>query len=202
MGICVGEKQLHVRADFAANRMIRQPATRGFVPTTIHRCGLSLGSNLGDRLGALRTAAQAVGLLADFAQPVLKSAVYESEAIGCDPGTASFLNAVMEIGYFGEPETLLSRLRALEVAVGRSADRRRNEPRTLDLDLLYANSLIIRSPTLELPHPRLTQRRFVLVPLAEIRPSLVLPGQSATVSELCAALSAADQPLTLATHDW
>lgn len=182
--------------------MIRQPATRGLVPSTIYRCGLSLGSNLGDRLQQLRTAAQAVGLLADFSQPVLKSSVYETEPVGCVPGTASFYNAVLEIGYFGEPESLLHRLRAVEAALGRPADRAKNAPRSIDLDLLYADSLVVCSEFLELPHPRLAQRRFVLGPLAEIRPSLRVPGQEKTVAELLDALPGDGPSLELVTRDW
>lgn len=182
--------------------MIRQPALRGLVPSTIYRCGLSLGSNMGDRLQHLRTAGQAVGLLADFSQPVLKSSVYETEPVGCDPGTASFYNAVMEIGYFGDPESLLERLRAVEAALGRPAERARNAPRSIDLDLLYADAVVVHSEFLELPHPRLTQRRFVLGPLAEIRPSLRLPGQERTVAELLKALPEDGPSLDLVTRDW
>lgn len=180
--------------------MIRQPTTRGHIPSTIHRCGLSLGSNRGDRLQMLRTAAHAVGLLADFSQPVLKSAVYETDPVGCAPGTASFYNAVMEIGYFGEPESLLERLRAVESAMGRPAERAKNDPRPIDLDLLYADGLVVRSEFLELPHPRLSQRRFVLEPLAEIRPTLRLPGHDVSVRDLLAALP--DGGLELITRDW
>lgn len=182
--------------------MIRQPTTRGLVPSTIRRCGLSLGSNLGDRLFSLQTAAQAVELLADFSQPVLKSSVYETEPVGCAPGTANFYNAVMEIGFFGEPETLLQRLRAVESALGRPTDRPKNAPRAIDLDLLYADSLVVRSDSLEVPHPRLTERRFVLVPLAEIRPNLILPGHERSVRAWLDALPAEGPALQLVTRDW
>jgi len=187
---------------FFVRAMIRQPATRGFVPTTLHRCGLSLGSNVGDRLWCLQAAAEAVGLLADFSQPVLKSSVFETAPVGCAPGTPSFFNAVMEIGFWGEPEVLLERLRAVEAALGRPLERSKNEPRTLDLDLLYADGLVLRSDFLELPHPRVAERRFVLQPLAEIRPLLRLPGQALTVQELLEALPASEPPLVLATRDW
>jgi 2-amino-4-hydroxy-6-hydroxymethyldihydropteridine diphosphokinase len=161
-----------------------------------------LGSNVGDRLLMLRTAGRAVELLADFSQPVLKSSVYETEPVGCAPGTASFYNAVMEIGFFGEPDALLERLRAVEVALGRPVERPKNDPRPIDLDLLYADALVIDTEFLQLPHPRLAQRRFVLEPLAEIRPALRLPGQSLGVRELLGALPADDPPLSLVTRDW
>lgn len=182
--------------------MIRQPAGRGLVPSTIHRCGLSLGSNMGDRLLHLRTAAKAVALLADFSQPVLKSSVYETEPVGCAPGTASFFNAVMEIGFFGDPELLLQRLRAVESALGRPAERAKNDPRPIDLDILYADALVIHSESLELPHPRLAERRFVLQPLAEIRPDLRLPGHQHSIRSLLSNLPDVAQDLLLVTRDW
>ena len=182
--------------------MIRQPAGRGLVPSTIHRCGLSLGSNVGDRLRHLQLAAQAVGLLADYSHPVFKSAVYETEPVGCAPGTDRFLNAVMEIGFLGEPEQLLDRLRAIESALGRPADREKNAPRTIDLDLLYADALVVRTDTLELPHPRLSQRRFVLQPLAEIRPSLILPGDPRAVRDRLSDLPEGEPPLHIITREW
>jgi 2-amino-4-hydroxy-6-hydroxymethyldihydropteridine diphosphokinase len=182
--------------------MIRQPTTRGLVPTTIHRCGISLGSNVGDRLWCLRAAAEAIGLLADFSQPVLKSPVYETAPVGCEPGTPSFFNAVMEIGFFGEPRQLLERLREVEVALGRPWERAKNDPRTIDLDLLYADRLVVNDEVLELPHPRLAQRRFVLEPLSEIRPGLLLPGHEGSVSSLLAALPTDDPPLVMVTRDW
>jgi 2-amino-4-hydroxy-6-hydroxymethyldihydropteridine diphosphokinase len=182
--------------------MIRQPAARGLVPSTIRRCGLSLGSNQGDRLHSLHTAAQAVSLLADFAQPVLKSSIYETDAVGCAPGTPPFLNAVMEIGFFGEPESLLERLRAVEAAMGRPPERAKNDPRSIDLDLLYADDLVVHSATLDLPHPRWAQRRFVVEPLAEIRPGLRLPGQERTVREILAAWPVDDPPPARLPGNW
>jgi 2-amino-4-hydroxy-6-hydroxymethyldihydropteridine diphosphokinase len=168
----------------------------------MHRCGLSLGSNMGDRLACLRLAAEAVRLLADPAQPVLMSAVYETAPVGCAPGTASFYNAVMEISYAGDPESLLQRLRAVETAMGRPAERAKNDPRPIDLDLLYADDLVRGSAFLELPHPRLAERRFVLQPLAEIRPDLRLPGHDQPVRALLAALPGASHDLRLVTPDW
>jgi len=154
------------------------------------RCGIALGSNLGDRLAHLRAAQVAVGLLhqSPNAAPPLVSPVYETEPVDCAPGTAPYLNAVMEIEYAGEPETLLAALQQIEREMGRPADHGHNTPRTLDLDLLYAGDIVLQSDTLTLPHPRLAARRFVLQPLADIRPDLVLPGFAKTVSELLACL--------------
>lgn len=189
-------------AAFYSAAMIRQPDSRGHqVPTTL-RCGIALGSNVGDRLQAMRLAAQALGHLADFGQPVLKSGIYETAPIDCPPGTAAFLNAVLEIGFFGSPELLFERLRAVEAVLGRPREREKNAPRTIDLDLLYAEGLVVRTDDLELPHPRLSVRRFVLEPLCEIRPELLLPGETLTVRELLAALPANEPPLSLVSRDW
>ncbi len=182
--------------------MIRQPDTRGASAGTLMRCGIALGSNVGDRLRSLTVAAAALQHLADFSQPVLKSAVYETAPVGCAAGTPSFYNAVVELSYYGWPEALLERLRAIEVAMGRPAVREKNAPRTLDLDLLYADRFELATDTLELPHPRLAQRRFVLQPLADVHPGLVLPGQTRSVAELLADLPPEEPALTLVTRDW
>jgi 2-amino-4-hydroxy-6-hydroxymethyldihydropteridine diphosphokinase len=182
--------------------MIRQPASRGQeVPTTL-RCGIALGSNLGDRMHSLRLASEALGHLADFAEPVLRSAIYETAPVGCAPDAPRFLNAVIEIGFFGSPELLLERLRAIECALGRASERATNAPRPIDLDLLYAGDLVVRTGGLELPHPRLTQRRFVLEPLCDIRPDLLLPGEHRTVRELLAALPPDEPPGAPVTREW
>ncbi len=168
----------------------------------IERCGIALGSNVGDRLGWLKKAAKALEVIADFSQPVLRAPVYETEPEGCAPGTPSFYNTVVEIGFYGGALLLLERLQRIEQAFGRPAEREKNEPRTLDLDLLYAGRTVLHTPELELPHPRLASRRFVLQPLAEIAPALVLPGQSLSIAALRDALPAASAPLTLVTSSW
>ena len=143
------------------------------------RYGIALGSNVGDRLAHLRAAMEQLA-------PILVSPVYETEPVDCAPDTPMYLNAVVEIESELEPEILLQRLQQIEQSEGRPASHGVNEPRTLDLDLLYAADLVINTPTLTLPHPRMTQRRFVLQPLADIRPDLVLPGCRRTVAELLA----------------
>jgi len=149
------------------------------------RIGIALGSNLGDRLANLRAARKAiVDLAAD--KTVLASRVYETEAVDCEPGAGTFLNAVLEIDYDGDPTELLEKLTRIEESLGRDRNHARNVSRKIDIDLLYADDLSVENERLQLPHPRLHQRKFVLQPLADIRPDLTLPNQTKTVRELLA----------------
>lgn len=150
--------------------------------------GIALGSNLGDRLANLRAGRDAVAHWHRGGQPAAVSAVYETEPVDCPPGSAPFLNAVMEIETSLDPADLLARLRAVEIEFGRDLQAARHAPRPIDLDILYAGDRRIETPDLVTPHPRMTTRRFVLQPLRDIRPDLVLPGQERTVGQLLAAL--------------
>jgi 2-amino-4-hydroxy-6-hydroxymethyldihydropteridine diphosphokinase len=150
------------------------------------RTGVALGSNLGDRLANLRAARKAIIALAGVAPTVLTSPIYETEPIDCEPGAGTFLNAVLEFDYNGQPADLLERLIGIEESLGRDRDHERNMSRPIDIDLLYAGQMRIDTKQLQLPHPRLHLRKFVLQPLADIRPDLVLPRQTKTVGELLA----------------
>ena len=151
------------------------------------RIGIALGSNLGNRMTNLRTARKAIGELAAD-KSVISSRVYETEPVNCEPGAGKFLNAVLEIEYDGDPSELLDKLIRVEESLGRDPNHAPNVSRKIDIDLLYADELVINNERLELPHPRMHERRFVLEPLADIRPDLVLPGQTKRVSELLAQL--------------
>jgi 2-amino-4-hydroxy-6-hydroxymethyldihydropteridine diphosphokinase len=146
---------------------------------------IALGSNLGDRKQTLHAAMDRLG---DLGQVVARSSFYETEPVGFRD-QAAFLNAVIALDTHSEPLSLLHALLAIERELGR--DRTRgipNGPRTLDLDLLLMGNQIIAGEELTLPHPRLSERRFVLAPLAEIAPKLKLPQQSQTIGELLAQL--------------
>lgn len=148
------------------------------------RAGIALGSNLGTRRQHLGSARAKILQLANACGPALFSALYETDPINCEPGAQKFLNAVMEIGYRGEPEELLCELRHIESSLGRKPDHAPSMSRTIDLDLLFFGERVIDCPELQLPHPRLHERRFVLAPLADIRPDLVLPHQTQPVRAL------------------
>ena len=148
------------------------------------RAGIALGGNLGDRLGSLTTARDRIFALPEVAPPLLSSAVYETDPVECELAAEKFLNAVVEIGYAGLPQHLLEELKKIEAELGRPPEHASNHSRTIDLDLLYHGARVLDEPQLQLPHPRMHLRGFVLHPLAEIRPNLVLPGQTRTVGEL------------------
>jgi len=153
------------------------------------KIGVALGSNLGDRLAILRAAKTAIVELPGVRTPILLSAIYETEPIDCEPGAAKFLNAAMEFDYKGDPRALLEELIRIEESLGRERDHERNISRKIDLDLLYGDEIKLDDDDLRLPHPRMHLRKFVLQPVADIRPNLVLSGQTRTVRELLARLT-------------
>jgi len=153
------------------------------------RTGIALGSNIGDRLENLRQARKELfSIPAVKAESALCSKVYETEPVNCEPDSAPYLNAVLEIEYDGHPITLLDELQGIEKKMGRPSKRPRNAPRTIDLDILYAGNLTLANEEIVIPHPRLHSRRFVLAPLNDIRPDLILPGYHDPISILLAKL--------------
>jgi 2-amino-4-hydroxy-6-hydroxymethyldihydropteridine diphosphokinase len=152
------------------------------------RAGIALGSNLGDRLANLRHARSLLLASPGVSAPVIDSRVYETEPVQSGPDAGAYLNTVIEVEYEGQPITLLDRLQRIEAELGRPSKRPRNAPRTIDLDILYTGNLVLSNEEVVIPHPRLHQRRFVLTPLADIRPDLILPGQQQPVSTLLSTL--------------
>jgi 2-amino-4-hydroxy-6-hydroxymethyldihydropteridine diphosphokinase len=148
------------------------------------RTAVALGSNLGDRLENLRAARKAILGLSNVKPPILSSAIYETDPVDCEPGANKFLNAVIEFNYEGGPASLLEELIRIEEARGRKRAHPKNVSRTIDIDLLYCGEHNIEDERLQLPHPRMHLRKFVLQPLVNIRPGLILPGQTQTVDEL------------------
>ena len=154
------------------------------------RAGIALGSNLGQRRVCLTNGRTEVYGLAGVRPPLLSSSLYETEPVDCEPGAPRFLNAVIEIGFDGQSLDLLEQLQRIEQKLGRPADHERNRSRTIDLDLLYHGSKVVDEAHLVLPHPRLRFRPFVLWPLAEIRPTLILPNGTMTIQQMAAGLPA------------
>ncbi len=164
------------------------------------RAGIALGSNVGDPLANLKAARAAIEQIAGAGRPLLASAIYETEPVDCEPAAAKFLNAVVEIGYAGDAGELHASLREIERQLGRPSVHPRNVSRVIDLDLLYFGEAVIATPTLHLPHPRLHERAFVLQPLADVRPDLVLPTQQRAVAELLRGLGDTSQLVRLAAQ--
>ncbi len=149
------------------------------------RVGLSLGSNLGDRLATLE---QACDALAEAFGHLRLSQVYETEPVGCPEGSPPYLNACVEIGTELPADALLRVTQGIENALGRTRSGVYGEPRSCDIDIIYYDTDTLCTPTLTIPHPRAHERAFVLRPLGDIDPQLTLPGPQATVAALLAAL--------------
>jgi 2-amino-4-hydroxy-6-hydroxymethyldihydropteridine diphosphokinase len=130
---------------------------------------VALGANLGDAAGAVRNAMDRIDELPGTAV-TRRSSLYRTAPI--DSSGPDYINAVIEVSTQLDPVALLSHLHVIEIGAGRERPYR-NAPRTLDLDLLLHGSARIDTPRLRIPHPRMNERAFVLVPLAEIAPQLV-----------------------------
>lgn len=152
------------------------------------RAVVALGSNLGDRAAHLARAVQGLHAL-PRTRVLAVSRVLETEPEGCPPGSGPFLNAAALLETGLPPRALLEALAALEAAAERERPAR-NAPRTLDLDLLLHGDAVLDEPGLQLPHPRLHLRAFVLEPAAEVAPGLRHPRLRRTLAELRDALRA------------
>jgi len=151
-----------------------------------HIIYLALGSNLGNRLANLK---QALTALSPQMEVKAKSHVYETPPWGYED-QPRFLNQVIKVKSYLEPEPLLKHLRRLEVTLGRKVSFQ-NGPRLIDIDILFYDDLILNTASLVIPHPRLHERGFVLLPLMDIDPDLVHPANKKSVREM-AALSDVD----------
>jgi 2-amino-4-hydroxy-6-hydroxymethyldihydropteridine diphosphokinase len=138
----------------------------------VPRAYLGLGSNLGDRLATLQ---RAVDLLdAEGVRVTASSRVWETDPVGGPAGQPSFLNAVVEVETDRSPDALLAAVHRVEAALGRVRDVRWG-PRTIDVDVLLYEDVTRADPTLTIPHPRMMERSFVVLPLLDIVPDPVLP---------------------------
>jgi 2-amino-4-hydroxy-6-hydroxymethyldihydropteridine diphosphokinase len=152
------------------------------------RAYVAFGANLGDR-------ARTIGLALDElrAHPQIHvrkvSSLLENPAVGGPLDSPPFLNGVAEVSTTLLPRELLQTLLATEHRLGRERHRKW-DPRTIDLDLLLYGDRVIDEPNLTVPHPRMARREFVLKPLSELAPDLVIPGRQQTVARLLAELRA------------
>jgi 2-amino-4-hydroxy-6-hydroxymethyldihydropteridine diphosphokinase len=144
-----------------------------------HTVYLALGGNLGDRAANLRYSLRA---LPPDVEVEAVSALYETDPVGVTDQPA-FLNAVCKASTALPPQALLDRVKGIEWASGRRP-RRVWGPRPLDIDILLYDDQIVDSPVLQIPHPRLGERAFVLCPLADLAPDLIVPGLGQTVRTL------------------
>ena len=139
------------------------------------RAYLALGSNLGDRRALLRQAIEALDW--GDVSVVERSRVYETTPVGGPDGQPDFLNQVIGVDTALDARGLWERCSAVEASLGRSRDHEtRWGPRAIDIDVLTFGDLVVLEPDLEIPHPRIGERAFVLVPLAEIAPDLEIAG--------------------------
>jgi 2-amino-4-hydroxy-6-hydroxymethyldihydropteridine diphosphokinase len=143
---------------------------------------LGLGSNLGDRAANLEQAI--AGLAASGVQLLRRSSLYATEPVGFGPQNW-FLNCVVEASTELMPRQLLRATQLVERHLGRRRSVP-NAPRTVDIDILLCGATVVSMPDLEIPHPRIAERRFVLVPLREIAPGLRHPTLRGTIAELLA----------------
>ncbi len=153
---------------------------------------ISLGSNLALTRGSLHLSPESIlrnaltELQALATTPLKISSLYRTAPLDCPPGSSDFFNAIalMRVRQELAATDFLKQLHALEVKFGRLRTNTLNQPRPLDLDLICFGRLQINAPNLILPHPRALERRFVMDPLAEIAPELLLPGQQLNVITL------------------
>jgi len=155
--------------------------------------GLSLGTNLGDRLGNLRAAATHIAAL-PHTTLIARSGIYETAPVGVRPEYRhlAYLNAVLIIATGLTPDALSGHIHAIETLMGRVRTTDRFAPRVIDIDILYAGDQILDDDALTLPHPRWSQRRFVMQPLADVRPDLILPRAGQSVASLLARHTGSD----------
>jgi len=147
---------------------------------------LGLGSNIGDRRAHLLDAVAELGRRG--VQVPASSSVYETEPVGLVLDQRDFYNACLRIETALGPDELLDVCKEVERAVGRSEGGPRHGPRVIDVDVLLLGSRVYTSERLTLPHPEVTSRRFVLVPLLELDPDLTLPGSGSRLADALEAL--------------
>ncbi len=146
------------------------------------KCAIALGSNQGNSLAILK---QSLSVLTQIPGIILEatSSWYKTKPVGTPQPQPDYLNGCALFSVEQTPEELLAILQTTEIQFGR-VDKGRLQPRTLDLDLLLYDNLILNAPNLTIPHPRMTERSFVLIPLAEIAPDWIEPKSGLKIAQL------------------
>ncbi|MEG0024348.1 MAG: 2-amino-4-hydroxy-6-hydroxymethyldihydropteridine diphosphokinase [Akkermansia sp.] len=166
------------------------------------RAGIALGSNMGAKLNMMRAARDYFLEMHLQDDEFLQSCLYMTEPVGCPAGSDCYVNAVLELTWAGTAEDLLVHCQSIERDLGRVRSHVRCEPRTADVDILYLGDLVVNTPRLTLPHPRAHLRKFVLRPLLDIRPELILPGQTCSVAQLLQNLQTNEPEPVLLSEQW
>ena len=152
--------------------------------------GLSLGSNMGDRLAHFKNAK---AIILDSPGIVLadQSPVYETEPVDVplELRALNFLNAILIVKTLIPLSQLMRTFQFMEQKIGRVPNTAINSPRPMDIDIIYADGLQVQEQYIVIPHPHWQERRFVVQPLCDVRPDLVIPGQAGTVTDVLAGMS-------------
>ena len=143
-----------------------------------------LGSNLGDREKNVYSAMDLLKLVPGLSL-VKTASFYESPPL-YNTNQPSFLNSVVEGLYNGKPQNLLQEIQSIEIKLGRSEIRQKNHPRTIDIDILIFGNHVLNTTKLQIPHSKLSERKFVLIPMAEIAPDFLIPKLNQNPVELIA----------------
>ena len=167
-----------------------------------NRVGIALGANLGDRLAQMKKACTLLAQLSPAGSKLLQAPIYHSEPLDCPDNSPDFYNTVIEISYGGTPLELLTQTQLIEKHLGRPAIHGHHTPRLIDLDILYFGNETLQTEKLTLPHPRMTERSFVLQPLAHMRPDLILPHDHLTVADHWRQLDSVEPALRIAHLNW
>jgi 2-amino-4-hydroxy-6-hydroxymethyldihydropteridine diphosphokinase len=155
----------------------------------MHTAYIGLGSNLGQRLANCQSALKLLGQQEGI-EVTRVSRWYESDALldHSPSGQPPYINGAARLDTSLSPESLISALVAVEASLGRPHPRPKGEPRTIDLDLLLYDELVLNTPALTVPHPHMTKRMFVLAPMCDIAPHLIHPVTGRSLNQLMATL--------------